>query len=178
MTLEVVRDWVALLGLGGLIGTVVTLIVKAIIERKSQDHEHRWQEDKERRDRTQDTDRATYNQPLTIQVREPLAAFIRTGEWRADEGDLGRLLDSLGQRTYEHFLDPVVNQLWERLVAKSVEMASLRLSHRIRESDIREYGRLWTEWQDACKRSFGPLTAPLEHGMPRQELREAASGDS
>ena len=74
MTFETFRQWFAILGLSGLLGTVIALVVKALLERKSQDREHHWQEDKERRDRAQDTDRATYNQRLTILVRENLAA--------------------------------------------------------------------------------------------------------
>lgn len=177
MTFEMVRQWVTVLGLSGMVGTVVALIVKAVLERKSQDHEHHWMEEKDRRDRAQDTDRATYNQRLTILVRENLAAFIRTGRWPTDGEDLKRLLASLSQGSYEHFLDPTVNQGWEILVAKSVELAARRLSRRLRESDIRDYNRLRTEWEDSCKRSFGPLPAPPEPVVPRQEPRDLASGD-
>src|SRR5262245_17770637 len=175
MTFELVRQWIAVLGLSGLAGTVVSLVVKAFLERKSQDREHRWQEEKERRDRAQDTDRATYNQRLTILVRENLAAFIRTGHWPADGVDLPRLLASLRQRTYEHFLDPIVNQGWELLVEKSVDLASRRISNRLRESDIFEYNRLRTEWEDSCKRSFGPLPARPEEVVPPHEPRASAS---
>ncbi len=175
MTFETLREWIPALGLGGMAGTVVALVVNAILERKSQNHEHRWQEEKELRDRTQDTDRATYNHRLTILVREHLAAFIRAGRWPTDEEDLRRLLASLSQRTYEHFLDPAVNQGWETLVRKSVAFASRRLSNRIAESDVREYNRLRTEWEDACKRSFGPLPPTPEDVVPRQHSRDSAS---
>jgi hypothetical protein len=176
MTFEMFRQWFAVLGLSGLAGTVIALVVKAFLERKSLDREHRWQEEKERRDRTQDTDRATYNQRLTILVRENLAEFIRTGQWPTDEADLRRLLASLGQGTYEHFLDPIVNQGWEILVAQSVELASRRLSNCLREADIFEYNRLRTDWEDSCKRSFGPLPAPPEDVVPPHEPRASVSG--
>ena len=177
MTFDTIRQWITVLGLSGLVGTVVALVVKATLERKSLAQEHRWQEEKERRDRIQDTDRATYNRRLTILVREYLAGYIRSGQWPADEDDLRRLLASLRLRTYEHFLDPAVNRRWETLVRKSVELASHRLSNEIRESDIREYNRLRTEWEDACKQSFGPLPATPEEIVPRQGPREMASGD-
>jgi hypothetical protein len=175
MTFEMFRQWFALLGLSGLAGTVIALIVKSLLERKTQDREHRWQEEKERRDRTQDTDRATYNQRLTIMVRENLAAFIRTGKWPTDEADLRRLLASLNEGTYEHFLDPIVNQGWELFVAKSVDLASRRLANRLGESEIFEYNALKTEWEDSCKRSFGPLPAPPEEFVPRHEPRASSS---
>jgi len=176
MTFDTLKAWAALLGLGGIVGTLVALIAKAIIERKTQDHEHRWQEEKERRDRIQETDRATYNQRLTVLVREHLAAYIRSGDWPSNEEDLRRLLAGLSQRTYEHFLDPSVNQAWEVLVAKSVELAERRLSHGIRESEVWEYNQLRTEWEDACKRSFGPLPATPPLVLRRENLRDSASG--
>jgi len=175
MTFETFREWIPVLGLSGIIGTVVTLVVKAILERKSQKHEHQWQEEIELRRRTQDTDRATYNQRVTILVREHLAAFIRGGRWPTDEADLRRLLASLGQRTYEHFLDPAVNQRWEILVRKSVELASHRLSDGITELDIRDYNRLWADWEDDCKRSFGPLPPTPEDIVLRRNPPDLAS---
>jgi hypothetical protein len=175
MRFETFREWIPVLGLSGVIGTVVALVVKAILERKAQNHEHQWQEEKELRDRTQDTDRATYNQRLTILVREHLAAFIRTGRWPTDNEDLRQLLASLRQRTYDHFLDPAVNQGWEMLVRKSVEFASYRLSNRITESDIREYNRLRTKWEDDCKRSFGPLPPTPEDIVLRHGPRDSTS---
>jgi len=178
MTFETFRQWITVLGLSGLVGTLIALVVKALLERKSQDREHRWQEEKERRDRAQDTDRATYNQRLTILVREDLAEFIRTGQWPADQEDLRRALLSLRQATYEHFLDPTVNEGWELLVRKSVDLATRRLSNRLRESDIFAYNRLRTEWEDACKRSFGPLPAPPEGAAPSPEPHASASDSS
>ena len=175
MKFETFREWIPVLGLSGMVGTVVALVVNAILERKSQNHERQWQEEKELRDRIQDTDRATYNQRLTILVREHLAAFIRTGRWPTDEEDLRRLIASLSQRAYEHFLDPAVNQGWEILVGKSVEFASHRLSNRITELEIREYNRLRIEWEDHCKRSFGPLPPTPEDVVLRHDPRDSAS---
>jgi hypothetical protein len=175
MTFERFREWIPVLGLSGMVGSVVALVVNAILERRSQNNEREWQEEKALRDRIQDTDRATYNQRLTILVREHLAAFIRTGRWPTDEADLRRLLASLSQRTYEHFLDPAVNQGWETLVRKSLEFASHRLSNRITELEIREYNRLRTEWEDDCKRSFGPLPPTPEDVVLRQAPRDSAS---
>jgi hypothetical protein len=172
---EILKQWITLLGLGGVVGTVVALLVKAVLERRTQDHEHQWQEERERRDRTQDTDRATYNHRLTILVREHLAAFIRTGRWPTDEEDLRHLLASLSQQTYEHFLDPAVNQGWVELVATSVELARRRLSSEIEESDIYDYNQLRTDWEDACKRSFGPLPDTPEELVLRHNQRESES---
>ena len=72
------------------------------------------------RGRSQDTDRATCDRRLTALVRVHLAEFIRTGEWVSEQADLIRVPTSLRRRTYEHFLDPVVNAAWEDPVAKSV----------------------------------------------------------
>ena len=175
MNIPTLQDWSAFLGLTGVVGTVLALFVRAVIDRKSVDHEHQWLDEKERRDRSQDTDRATYHQRLTVLVREPLAEFIRTGEWTSDEADLMRTLTALRQRTYEHFLDPEVNQAWERLVRKSLALAARRLMLRIEEAEIRDYNRIRAEWDDACKRSFGPFTMKPEES-PRAGPRDAASG--
>jgi hypothetical protein len=159
MNIEQMKDWITILGLGGVVGTVITLIVKAILERKSQEYRHDWQQRRERHEKRVETDRATYNQRLTILVRENLAAFVRSGKWFSDEADLRRLILSLGQGTHEHFLDPHVNRLWEALVAKSAELAAKRLAIGISELEVREYNRVRNDWEDAAKRSFGPLPA-------------------
>src|SRR5215813_5173224 len=127
MQSEVFKDWMTVLGFGGIVGTVIALLLKAVFDRKSQESEHRWQDERALRSRTQDTDRATYNQTLTILAREHLARFIRTGEWAMENGDLRQVLAGFSQRTYEHFLDPVVNQAWEHLVAMTVRLATRRL---------------------------------------------------
>lgn len=171
------KDWMTLLGLSGVVGTVLVLIVRAVVDRKLQNNEHRWQDERLLRDRALDTDRATYNQPITILVRVHLAAYIRTGEWSAEDEEVRKLLAGLSLRTYEHFLDPVVNRLWEDLVRKSVEFASLRMVGRIGATEIREYNRLRTEWEDACKRSFGPLPALPEEFTPRPDSQDRASNE-
>src|SRR5215831_18108426 len=116
MKFEVFKNWITLLGLSGMVGTVIALILKAVFDRKSQESEHRWQDERALQGRTQDTDRATYNQPLTILTREHLATFVQTGEWSMANGDVRQVLAGLSQGNYEHFLDPVVNQAWEQLV--------------------------------------------------------------
>ncbi len=167
MNVDDLQNWIAILGLGGMASTVMALIAKAVIERKSEQYRQRLAEEKERRERRQETDRATYNQRLTILVREHLAAFVRSGEWPTDGDDLRRLLRGLRQRTYEHFLDPEVNRAWELLVATSVELATRRLEDRIGERDVAEFNRIRTEWEDACKASFGPLPATPDLPTPR-----------
>ena len=175
MKLDWLGDWITLLGLSGVLGTLVAMMARAIIDRRSQNHEHRWQDERELRDRTQETDRATYNQPLTILVRVHLAAFVCTGEWTLEEEVLGRLLTSLRQRTYEHILDADVNAVWVKFVMRSLDLASRRLTVPIRESEIRSFIELRTEWEDACKRSFGPLpSTPVE--LPRRPDHDAAAG--
>ena len=47
-----------------------------------------------------------------------------------------RLLLSLDQGSYEHFLDPTVNRAWKAFVSTSVQLATRRLSGRFRERDI------------------------------------------
>ena len=157
MSVDKLKEWIAVFGLGGIVGTVITLIVKAIIERKSEEFRHHWQEERETKNKRESTDRATYNQRLTILVREHLATFIRSGRWHSDDDDLRQLVMSLGQGSYEHFLDPKVNEAWKTLVSKSVELAARRLTTGIGEAEILEYNRLRQEWEDAAKRSFGPL---------------------
>ena len=177
MPFEMFKDWMTLLGLSGVVGAVFVLIVKAVIDRTAQNREHRWQDERLLRDRALDTDRGTYNQPITIVVREHLAEYIRTGAWSSEDEELRKLLAGLSQRTYEHFLDPVVNKLWENLVRKSVEFALHRRVGRISEVEIREYNRLRTEWEDACKRSFGPLPALPDELGPRQDSPDRASNE-
>src|SRR5512145_1046945 len=104
MPFEMFKDWMTLLGLSGVVGAVFVLIVKAVIDRTAQNREHRWQDERLLRDRALDTDRGTYNQPITIVVREHLAEYILTGVWFSEDEELRKLLAGLSQRTYEHFL--------------------------------------------------------------------------
>ena len=171
MNVDEIKEWIAVFGLGGVAGTLATLVVKAILERKSEDYKHSWQEKREAKGKRVETDRATYSQRLTILVRENLAAYIRSGRWFTDEDDLKRLVLSLSRGAHEHFLDPEVNRAWLALVSKSVELAARRLTTGIQELEIREYNRIRNEWEDAAKRSFGPLPATPSL-TPRREPSE------
>lgn len=159
MNLEELEAWAAMLGLGSMTGTVLALIVKAVIDRKNERYLLRLEEERKRGERIQETDRVTYGQPGTVLVHEHLAGFIVSGEWSGSGDDLERLLTRLSQGTYERFLDPVVNREWERLIHKSMELATRRLANELDSRDIRAFNLLRSRWQDACKRSFGPLPA-------------------
>ena len=67
-----------------------------------------------------------------------------------------------------------MNRAWEALVARSVKLTTRRLADRITGSDIREYNRIRLKWEDACKRSFGPLPATPQIA-PRQISRDPDS---
>jgi hypothetical protein len=103
------------------------------------------------------TDRATFNQRLTVLIRQQLAAYVRRGKWYTDTDDLRRLLADLDNGNHEHFLDPEVNRLWQKFVRKTVALAHRRLAGDITALDIRFYNLIRKDWEDAAKRSFGPF---------------------
>ena len=172
MQFEEVKQWATVLGIGGIVGSILTLWVKAALENRTEERRKRREDESKTRDNRIDTDRATYNQRITILIRSNLAAYIRSGKWYSDEEDLKRLVASLAQGTYEHFLDPAVNDLWMGLIRKSVQLANKRMVTGLAEADIREYNRIRREWEDSAKRSFGPLPETPGFPVPRHTPRD------
>src|SRR5437667_9364689 len=120
-----------------------------------------------------------YGRRLTTLVQSYLATYIRAGKWWTDEADLERLVLSLEQGAYEDFLDPEVNDAWVMLVAITTRLARKRRAGTIAPEDIGEYNEIHRAWEDAAKRSFGPLPEPVElvprtHRIHSADLRGAA----
>jgi hypothetical protein len=115
------------------------------------------------------TDRDTYKSRLTVLIRSRLATFIRHDRWCTGQNDLDHLLDDLDNGNYERFLDKDVNRLWQKFCGKSVVLARARLNGTISQLDIRMYNLMRHEWEDAAKRSFGPL--PKEHAVLQSHPR-------
>ena len=148
-------EWGTAIGwIGGVAATAIILILKAHLEARKEDRGTRRKTSLEDRQRRMDTDRDTYGRLLAILLKSELPTFIRTGKRRSD---VGSLLLSLEQGAYEDFVDPEVNTAWVRLIAKTVELARKRQDNNITPIDIQEYNEQYRAWEDAAKRSFGPL---------------------
>lgn len=156
--------------------TALMLILKAHLEARKEDRVVQRATSLERSRRHVETDRAVYSHRLTTLVRLQLATYVRTGKWWSDVEDLERLLASLEQGAYEDFIDPEVNALWIRLVAKTIDLARKRRTRLIAPWDVRLYNRVHRAWEDAAKRSFGPLPETPEM-VPRIARRRAERRD-
>lgn len=152
-------------GVGGLIGSVVTLLVK---DRLSRQAEHRKQRI--------ETDRATYQERLTRLIAANLCALIRSDRYREGEReDLAELIQSLSDGDCrQRFLDPRVQKAWAELVEKSAEYGWKRLSGVITEPDIADYTRAWERWQLLARESFGPFP---ESDRPFMRARASGVGE-
>lgn len=148
-------------GIGTMVGSVVTLLVKDRLSRQA-----------ERRRRRIETDRATYQERMTRLIAANLCALIRSNRYRDGEREeLAELVQNLSDGTHQRrFLDPKVQEAWATLVHKSAEYGWRRLAGVITESDIADYTRSWETWQTAAKESFGPLQ---ENDRPRMRRSRA-----
>jgi hypothetical protein len=156
-------DWGALLTyLGGMASTAVILMLRAYLEGRRDERRMKRATRLDEAQRRIETDRATYRRRLTTLVQASLATYIRSGRWRTDDDDLDRLLMSLEQGAYEDFVDPEVNAAWTRLIAKTLLLVRRRRARTITPEDVAEYNELHRTWEDAAKRSFGPLPEPVE----------------
>jgi hypothetical protein len=106
------------------------------------------------------TDRDLYAERLTTLVRSQLATYIRSGRWWNDGDDLNELLLGLEQGNYPDFLDPEVNAAWARLLSMTIALAKKRRAGTITALDVQYYNDLHRAWEDAARRSFGPLPEP------------------
>src|SRR5206468_6760787 len=130
-------EYATLVGwVGGVVSTIIVLILKAYLEKKKEDRRVKRVSQHEDRDKRSESDRLTYKQRVTVLIRVHLATYIRSGKWWSDERDLRQLLESLENGTYEHFVDESVDALWNGLVACTIELARKRLDGRIEETDI------------------------------------------
>lgn len=169
-------DWATIFGwISGIVSTLMILMLKAELGARRDERRTRRATSLDDRRRRIETDRGIYAHRLTILIRSNLATFIRSGKWWTDEEDLRRLLRSLEDGAYEDFLDPEVNDAWQALLARTLELAQQRLAGKLSSSDIQEYNALHRIWEDAAKRSFGPLPETPDL-VPRLNARRGGAG--
>ncbi len=159
-------EWGTAIGwIGGVAATAIILILKAHLEARKEDRNTRRTTTLEDRQRRIETDRDIYARLLAMVGRSELPSFIRFGK---RVGPVEDALLSLEQGAYEDFVDPDVNAAWVRLIAKTVELARKRRAGTITPDEVQEYNEVYRAWEDAAKRSFGPLpdTAPLPRADP------------
>ena len=152
---------------GGVLSTAIVLLLKALIEKRKEERRARRAIENQDRDKRSESDRLTYRQRVTVLIRVHLATYIRSGRWWSDEQDLRGLLGSLGNGTYEHFVDESVDAPYMKLVECSIELAKKRLDDRIDEQDIQRYNEIRQQWERAAKLSFGPLPETPDLAQPR-----------
>ena len=117
------------------------------------------------------TDRATYERRTTVLIATTLAAFIRSNRFREGERDqLAELIQNLGAGEHQgDFLDRRVRRAWVRFLERSVECGWKRLAGIITEREVALYVRAHETWENACRRSFGPLPELEDHPTMRHE---------
>lgn len=149
-------------GVGTVFGSVVTLLLKHALVRRSEQLRRRIA-----------TDRATYEQRTTRLIAANLCALIRSDRCRDGEReDLADLVQELSDGAHrERFLDPKVQAAWSHLVDKTAECGWLRLGEVVTERDIAEYTEAWETWLRAARESFGPLP---ENDPPQLRGRQGA----
>ena len=123
------------------------------------------------------TDSATYERRSTVLISTSIAALIRSDRCRDHgRGELAELIRNLGAGEHrDDFLDTRVKRAWVRFLELSAECGCKRLAGRITELEIDAYTRAREEWQEAARRSFGPLRESLDHPVMRQSDRRRAS---
>jgi hypothetical protein len=136
-------------GTGGILGSVVTHLLKDHLSRQA-----------DRRKQRMETDRATYAERVTRLVVANLCAFIRSDRYRDGEREsLADLIDELaGGAHRQRFLDKNVQECWVQLLEESVESGQLRLSGAITEKRIAAYITIWEQFIAASRQSFGPIS--------------------
>lgn len=164
-----------LLGLGitlatTVVGTLLAFYLKDwLAERGSRREERR-----EYRMNHMATDRDAYAHRGTVLVRVNLVGYIGRGGWPAGPEDLERLLQNLDHGNHEHFLDPVVEAAWIKFLQKSVLLARRRNAGPLSHTDLNSFHRIRRDFEDAAKRSFGPLPKSEAVG-PRPPIAQAES---
>ncbi len=156
-------------GAGTVVGSVITLLLKHYLIRRSERHRRRIA-----------TDRATYEQRVTRLIAGNLCALIRSNRCRRGEREgLADLVQELSDGAHrELFLDPKVQAAWLRLVDKTAECGWLRLGEVVTERHIAEYTEAWEAWLHAARESFGPLPEsdpPKLRGTRSSDFAEPAA---
>jgi hypothetical protein len=171
----VTMDWGALLAwIGAVASAVIILLLKAHLGARHEERQTNRTTQLDDRRRRIETDRDLYASRLTTLVRSNLATYIRSGAWWTDDADRERLLLGLEQGAYEDFVDPEVNAAWVRLLRRTLLLAKRRGAGTITPRDVEEYNVVLRAWEDAAKRSFGPLPDPEDLTPRRGERGDAA----
>lgn len=154
---------VSAFGIGTAVGSVVTLLVKHQLIRRS-----------ERRRRRIETDRATYQERMTRLIAANLCALIRSNRYRDGEREeLAELIQNLSDGAHQQrFLDPKVQAAWVHLLKQTAECGWRRLADVITERNIADYTHAWQAWLNEARESFGPLP---ESDRPLMRRSEATS---
>jgi len=174
-------DWNNPLAVAGSVALIVVVIilkplVTACLKNWIEDQQLLRATSKETQDKRIASDRATYNKRLCCLILCNLATYVRYGKWLTDEEDLQRLLVGLENGGWEPFLDEDVNQRWQDLIETTVTLAKKRFTGAISEQDIQAYNEVRRQWDDAAKRSFGPLPETLDFPRPRHDPSAVTPG--
>lgn len=174
MEIASLLGWVSALGT-----TVVGALLAYYLKDWLDERRERRAERREYRHNHRATDRDTYAHRGVVLLRVNLAAWIGRGWWAAGPDDLDRLLENLEHGNHDHFLDAVVEAAWVKFVQKSLVLARRRRGGALSELELESYHRIRCEFEDAAKRSFGPLPAsepvvPRAPAEPGDDKRAAA----
>ena len=127
------------------------------------------------------TDRATYERRSTVLIATTLAAFIRSNRCRdSDRNQLAELIQNLAAGEHRgEFLDPRVRRAWVRFLELSAECGWKRLAGTITEPEIDRYIKAHEAWENAARRSFGPLPEiddpPMRHDQAEDVSNQGAA---
>ncbi len=147
-----------LFGLGAKLATTVVSVLFAFYLKDWLDERRdRRKERREYKLNHMNTDRDAYAHRGTVLVRVNLVGYIGRGGWAAGIEDLERLLQNLDHGNHEHFLDSSVEAAWIKFVQKSVVLARQRRSGPLSPADLSSFHHIRTDFEEAAKRSFGPL---------------------
>ena len=152
-------------GLGNITGSIAT----HFLSRRAEEQRRRVE-----------TDRATYERRTTVLITTTLAAFIRSNRFReSDREALAELVQNLGAGQHrQDFLDPRVRKAWGRLLDQSAGCGWKRLAGTITEMEIAVYVRAHEAFDNAARRSFGPLPELSESPTVRQDEASPDDGDA
>jgi hypothetical protein len=135
-------------GVGGIVGSVVSLVLKHHLDRR-----HEWLR------RRIETDRATYQERMTRLIAASLYAYIHSNRYRdGEKEELEQLIQELSDGAHQvRFLDVKVQAAWALLVRKTAECGWRRLADMITDQDVADYTKTLDTWLIAARVSFGPL---------------------
>jgi len=165
--------------LPGLAGMLATSIVGALFAYYLKDwldeRRYRRKERREYKKNHMNTDRDAYAHRSTVLARVNLVGYIGRGIWPAGPEDLQRLLQNLDHGNHEHFLDETVDSAWKKFLQKSVVLARQRASGPLSSAELESFHRIRADFEDAAKRSFGPLPKSEPVVLPAPVSQRAAA---